>query len=126
MKPQALSAVAVLALMVAGASFILVPTSKVAYATFTVTGWLVPDAAHFNAGIPVLIFCLLGMSFVAMMGRIVGLEKNTPTLALLGLFIGSMIGLLSLGNSTSGNFTPFAVPIMAGADLALYIWMGGD
>jgi hypothetical protein len=133
MKPQTFSALAVLVLIFAGISFVLVPTARVAYAStttlgmiYSITGWLVPDAAHFNAGIPVLIFCLLGMAFVAMMGRIVGLERNTPTLALLGLLIGSMIGLLSLGNSTSGNFTPFAVPIMAGADLALYVWMGGD
>jgi hypothetical protein len=127
MKPQTLSAVAVLAMMIAGISFVLVPTARVAYATtYSITGWLVPDAAHFNAGIPVLIFCLLGMAFVAMLGRIVGLNRNTPTLALLGLLIGSMIGLLSLGNSTAGNFTPFALPIMAGADLALYVWMGGD
>ena len=60
------------------------------------------------------------------MGRILGLEGDLGvTLVLIGLTTGGLMGILALGNSTAGNLIPFALIIVPGVDLLLWVWKGG-
>ena len=125
MKARALSSDAISAIIALGAAFMIFTPSKVeAVVTSTITGWLVPDAAHLTAGVPIFLFAILFTGFFAMVGRLMGMERQIATFALMGLFAGSLLGVLSLGNSTAGNITPFALPVISGIDLLLFIWMG--
>ena len=109
-------------------AFLSVGLASPAFATTTTTiiGWLAPDGAHFNSGIPVLMWAMLGVALFTIVGRAMDLHGDVVvTLALLGLVLGSLMGMLSLGNSTIGNSLPFALPVVAGADLVLWLWQGG-
>ena len=93
--------------------------------TTTVTGWLIPDSAHFNNGIGALLFPLIGVGLFTSFPLILGYRGDlVVTMALVGLTIGSVMGMLSLTGS-SNSVIPFALPVVAGADLLLWLWKGG-
>ena len=101
---------------------------RVVYAittTTTVTGWLVPDSTHFNNGIGALLFPLVGIGLFTSFPLILGYRGDlVVTMALVGLTIGSIMGMLSLTGS-SNSVIPFALPVVAAADLLLWLWQGG-
>ena len=127
-----LSALAVLALGVMALIFVsggmpavLASTTSFGASTTSVTGFLAPDGAHFNVGVSVLVWALLGVGLFTIMARVLDLHGDViVTLALVGLVFGSLFGMLSLGNSTVGNSLPFALPVVAGVDLILWLWQG--
>ena len=93
--------------------------------TSTVTGWLFPDGTHWNNGIGALIFPIMGVGLFAGMGRVLDLEGSfSVTLILAGLTVGGLLSMLSL-NASSTNVIPFALVIVPGIDLLIWIWKGG-
>lgn len=123
---KAVNALLVAGLCLLGIAFIASsPGTSAAQTTTSIVGWLAPSGAQWNVGIPVLIFALAGVALFSMMARFLDL-KNIGSFALLGLFVGSLLGILSLGNSTAGNVTPFGLIVIAGVDLVLYLWRGED
>jgi hypothetical protein len=119
-----LSSLGVLTLGLAGLAFILLP-SPVHAVTITVTGWLVPDGTHFNNGIGALLFPIIGVGLFAGMGKVLDLEGDFGvTLILAGLTVGGAIGMLQIGASSS-NVLPFALVVVPGVDLLVWMWKGG-
>ena len=120
---------AVLVGVMSSLAFLLFLPSSTAYAlttsTNSITGWLAPDGAHLNAGIPIILFSLLGVFMGAIIAQMVNLKGSLATFSLFGLVFGSLLGVLSLGNATSGNVVPFGLIVVASVDLAFYLWKGG-
>lgn len=122
-----LSTMAIGALGALAFAFIVFSSSLPAYAlstTTAITGWLFPDAAHWNNGFGALLFPIVGVGLFAGMGRIVGLTGDfSVTLILAGLTVGGLLAMLSL-NASTNNVLPFALVLVPGVDLVIWMWKG--
>lgn len=97
-------------------------TTSTSYSN-TITGWLVPDSAHFSASLILMIYPLMGLvagTTVAKMFRLTG--DLGVYFALGGLTAGAFIADLPVTSSTQPLLIPFAYGVVAALLTFLYWW----
>lgn len=111
---------------IGGLAFALTALSPSAQAlTVTITGWLAPDAVHLGNGLFALIYPFVGIGLFS--GMAFGLGERGDilvTTTLLGQLVGSLLAMLSV-TSSGTNAIPFAMLLIPGFSLALWLWEGG-
>lgn len=120
--------VVTLALMALAMLLYFVPRlpEAIAATTTTVTGWNVPSGTTFQHGLVALVLPMATMSLFASLPMIV--DQRGPivvTMALIGLTLGSIIGMMSL-TATGATDISFGFVVVSGLFLVLWLWKGGS
>jgi hypothetical protein len=128
MKRSVLASIATLGLMTLAFLLYLMPWVPQAFATttITITGWNVPSGTTFGHGLVVLLLPMATMALFA--GLPLMVEQRGPivvTMALIGLTIGSVIGMMSL-TATGPTDISFGFVVVSGLSLILWLWKGGS
>ena len=93
----------------------------------TIIGWNVPSSANFMNGIIALIIPLAGVGLFAGIPTAFGMRGDlVVTMALIGMTVGSVLGTLTLtlsGGGSTGSI-PFALVMLSGTMLVLWLWRG--
>jgi len=122
------SALAVAVLGGLGFLVMALPTPAFALVTSTIIGWNFPNGTTLNNGLEILIFPLVVMGvFVALPLAFQRKGDFVVTMALLGMLVGSLFGLLTITLSGTGSngVIPFGVAVETGLLFALWMWKGG-
>ncbi|MDE1824341.1 MAG: hypothetical protein KGH74_03510 [Candidatus Micrarchaeota archaeon] len=95
-----------------------------AVVTTTITGWNFPNATTFNNGLGALIFPMVGMGIFVSIPVLLDRKGDfVVTMALLGMVIGSVFGMLTLAGS-SGT-VPFGILVTNALLFFIWVWKGG-
>ena len=96
--------------------------------TSTVIGWNVPSGTTFSNGLEVLVFPLVMMGlFVAIPIAFDRKGDFVVTMALLGMLVGSIFGMLTITLTGAGStgVIPFGVLVTSGILFGVWMWRGG-
>lgn len=99
-----------------------------AVSTTTVIGWNVPSGTTFGNGLQTLIFPLIGMGLFVMFPLAFDRKGDfVVTMALLGMLVGSIFGMLTITLSGVGStgVIPFGVLVVAAIQFVVWMWKGG-
>jgi hypothetical protein len=128
MNRSTLASLSTLGLMALAFVLYFIPRLPEAFATttITITGWNVPSGTTFQHGLIVLILPMATMALFA--GLPLMVEQRGPivvTMGLIGLTIGSVIGMMSL-TATGPTDISFGFVVVSSLFLILWLWKGGS
>lgn len=99
-----------------------VPKTFAGTTTVTITGWLMPDSAHFANTLILLIYPLIGLVLFTVVARMFKLTGDTGVyVALLGLGAGEVFADLPSSPANTVTYVPFAI-IFVTVLLAFFWW----
>ena len=97
--------------------------------TTTVIGWNVPNGTTFNNGLEILLFPLITMGLFVALPMVLGRKGDfVVTMALLGMLVGSIFGMLTITLSGVGStgVIPFGVTVTSAVLFGVWMWKGGS
>ena len=101
-----------------------IPSVMASTITTTIIGWNVPNATNLGNGIVALILPFTVMAMFAGIPLLFEQRGDSiVTMALTGFTIGSVAGMLSL-TAVSATIIPFAMVIVSGIFLVIWLWKG--